>query len=63
MLIEYKSVIRELIDHIEIASSEIKMSIWSHNLTTIFWEGESILDKLAFTVIVHDLESVDKLSL
>lgn len=63
MLIKNKGVLWEKFQEIEVATNKVKLTIRSHNVSSIFWESEGILNELALTIVMKDFVSVNELSL
>jgi hypothetical protein len=62
MIIHDECVIQEYLESILEPSCNKKMSILSHNVSAALWELESILNVLAFTVVMQNFVGVNELS-
>ena len=61
MIIKDEGVVKEKLQNRLVTSSHIEVTLWSHNVSASLRKGESVLNKLAFTVVMQNLIGVNEL--
>lgn len=60
MVIQDESVVKEGLDMCLVPTSQVENTLWRNDVACTLWEGEGIIDRGAFRVVVKDLVGVDE---